>query len=496
MMRSVIHLLAPGLLVAAAAVAVAAPASTNTTATTATTGTTTTPPPPEPVPAPPATSPIASIQDDRLSYSTLSADRRVRQMVELGARLIRTDLPWDLVAKARPTNAQDPDDPAYDWTRMDEIVAAANTYKVKILFTAWGTPTWAKDPTVIDTGGFWQRSIRPENPADFGDFAIAAATRYAPRGVHTWQAWNEPNIPLFLLPQFERKAGKWVNVSAKTYSDLAKSFYAGVKSVDPSAQVAGLVTAPVGETCPAFCPDSPFDRTYPVEFLKLLGAPGLRPPMDAVSHHPYPQSGPRGYDFPGAGYIDLYNLDRLQKAIDAGYLKGKPIWLTEIGFSTAPTRNYSTYFSKAKQAEYLADAYRRVRENPRIKVLTWYFLQDNKDWTSGLLTIKGARKPAHAAFAFPVSPDIRKTVAAGTPITVLGQIRVALRAGSVTVQRDVSGAWKNAGVAKTRSDGSFSAIIRPTETGRYRVTWKGRSRFRAKDLRISEPFTLRVLRGS
>jgi polysaccharide biosynthesis protein PslG len=491
MMRAVIPFAA---LVAVASVATAAPTTSTTTGTT-TTGTTTTPPPPEPARVPPAKSPIASIQDDRLSYSTMSAEVRVRQMVELGTRLIRTDLPWDYVAKSRPTDAKDQNDPAYDWTRMDQIVAAANKYKVKLLFTVWGTPIWAKDPKVTDSP-FWERAIRPANPAEFGDFAIAAATRYAPRGVHMWEAWNEPNLPLFLVPQFERKAGKWVNVSAKTYSALAKSFWTGVKEVDPTATIGGLVTAPVGNPCPAFCPDEPNERTYPIDFLRLLDAPGLRPPMDAVSHHPYPQTGPRSYDFPGATYVDLYNLSRLEKAVDASYLKGKPIWLTEVGFSTAPTQNYSTYFSKAKQAEYLADAYRRVRENPRIKILTWFFLQDNRDWTSGLLTIKGAKKPAYGAFAFPVSPDLRKTVPAGTPITILGQIRIAAAAGPVTIQREVSGAWKNLAVVKSTADGGFSAVVRPTETGRYRATWSGRSRLRAKEVRVSEPFTLRVLRGS
>lgn len=439
--------------------------------------------------------PLASLQDDRLSYTTLSADLRVREAVDLGTRLIRTDIPWDLIAVERPANPKDPNDPAYDWSRMDEIVKAANKYRVQLLFVAWGTPAWAADPTITDTGGFWPRAIRPQNAADFGDFAVAAATRYAPRGVHLWEAWNEPNIPLFLLPQFERVGTKWTNVSAKVYSDLARAFTQGVKSVDPLAKVAGVVTAPVGSLCPVFCPASPFSRTYPVDFIKALDKPGLRPPMDAVSHHPYPQTGPRGYDFPGSSYIDLYNLPRLTKAVDATYLRGKPIWLTEVGFSTAPTRDYNTYFSTALQAEYLADAYQRLRRNPRVKVLTWYFLQDNRDWTSGLLTAKGVRKPSYAAFAFPVAPDLRRTVPKGTPITITGQIRVATGRTQVSIDQKVGPVWKSIVLVRTNPDGSFQTVLRPDATAVLRGRWKGRTRLRAQEARVSAPFTVRVLRG-
>jgi hypothetical protein len=45
------------------------------------------------------------------------------------------------------------------------------------------------------------------NPSAFGDFARAAASRYGgsfaglPR-VRYWQAWNEPNLNLYLKPQW------------------------------------------------------------------------------------------------------------------------------------------------------------------------------------------------------------------------------------------------------------------------------------------------------
>src|SRR5581483_6452491 len=101
-----------------------------------------------------------------------------------------------------------------------------------------------------------------------------------PQGVHLWEAWNEPNIPLFLRPQYRRSGARWVPVSPRTYSALLTSFYTSVKAVDPLARIGGAVTAPVGDQCPSDCPASPDSRVTPIAFLDALAAPGLRPPMD------------------------------------------------------------------------------------------------------------------------------------------------------------------------------------------------------------------------
>ncbi len=338
----------------------------------------------------PTTSPIASIQDDRIYQPGADPVQLVKLMTDLGAKVLRVDLRWDAVAPTKPARPRDPNDPAYKWAQYDKIVNAAAARGARVLFTVWGTPPWAVDRSVSTTARFPQTySIRPRNASDLGDFAFAAATRYAPRGVRQWEAWNEPNIPLFLRPQYQRRNGTWVPVSPATYSAMARSFYTAIKSVDRGATVAGPVTAPAGDQCPSSCPDSPDGRVTPIRFLQEIAKPGLRPPMDVYSHHPYPITRPRDISFPGASYIDLYNLDRLTKAIDRTYLRGKKLWLTEFGFSTRPVPEYPTAFSKPQQAEYLVDAYRRVRGNPRVALFTWYFLQDNGGWTSGLLELDG-----------------------------------------------------------------------------------------------------------
>jgi polysaccharide biosynthesis protein PslG len=442
-------------------------------------------------PAAPAAerSPVASLQDDRLALPSVAPAPRMKLMADLGARVIRVDLRWDLVARSRPANAVDPADPAYDWRHYDAVVAAARANRVQVLFTVWGTPAWAADPGV-PRDSYPANATQPADPADFAAFGAAAAARYAPRGVHLWEAWNEPNIPLFLRPQYRRQGGGWVAVSPTTYSRLLRGFYRAVKTVDGTATIGGAVTAPVGDQCPSSCPDSADNRVTPTAFLRGLAAPGNRPPMDVYSHHPYPITGPREVSFAGANYIDLYNLDRLTRAIDRTYLRGKRLWLTEIGFSTRPVKEYPTAFSERQQAQYLADAYRRLLGR-RIALTTWFFLQDNAQWTSGLLRLNGSRKPAFDAFALPVAPTRSTPIAPGARVRVVGQARRSRGPTTVVLEAN-EGGWRAVGRVRTSADGSFTATLRPRATTTYRARWVGADRTGAPARRTSPPFVVSV----
>jgi hypothetical protein len=440
----------------------------------------------------PARSPIASLQDDRIYQAGADVAGRMRMMANLGAAVVRVDLRWDLVAPARPANARDPADPAYDWSAYDRIVDATRATGTRILFTVWGTPGWARDPSVAVGTRFGPHAVRPLRPGEFGLFGAAAAARFAPRGVHLWEAWNEPNIPLFLRPQFVRRGGRWVPVAAAHYSAMLRSFYRAVKRVDPRARIAGAVTAPVGDQCPSSCPRSEDARTTALAFLSGMAARGRRPPMDVYSHHPYPITKPRDTSFAGASYIDLYNLDRLERAIDRTYLRGKPLWLTEFGFGTRRVREYPLFVSQRQQAAYLLDAYRRMRLNPRVKLFTWYFLQDSPFWSSGLLDQRARPKPAHAAYSLPVAPLTTGPVRRGEAIRIVGQVRSARNAARVAIQRRDGARWRRVRLVPTARDGSFSLTLRPRRTASYRARWSGLTRAGARVARVSTAFVLRV----
>jgi polysaccharide biosynthesis protein PslG len=445
----------------------------------------------------PGRSPVSGIQDDRMAYVADPA-ARVRLLADAGASVIRVDMRWDTVATARPTNPTNPADPAYDWHQYDAIVAAARTYNLRVLFSVYGTPAWAADMSVRSHPDYESRfpdtTFRPLDPADFGAFGEAAAIRYAPQGVHDWEAWNEPNIALFLQPQYERVGGGWVAASPAIYSGLLKSFYAAVKRADPTATVAGAVTAPAGDVCPAGCVRTePPVRVTPQAFVAALNAPGLRPPMDVVSHHPYPLSQPRTFTAPGRSYIDLYNLDVLTKGIDATYLRGKPLWLTEFGFATNAVPEYGQFFSKAKQAEYIADAYRRTKANRRVTLTVYYFLQDHPGWASGVLGQNGAPKPGYQAIGLPFATATGTLrFARNARVTLVGQSRVGKGNHTVEIQYKNGAVWSRAKRLTTAADGSFKVRLRLTVNLTVRALWNGVSPTGGATKRTSPPLVLRV----
>jgi hypothetical protein len=434
---------------------------------------------------PPGRSPLAGLQDDRLADPAVDPAPRVRRMAELGARLIRVDLRWDRVAPRRPARPRDPDDAAYRWRQYDRVVRAARRHRVSVMMAIWGTPGWAADRGVPASGRFPASATRPRDPADVGRFAAAAARRYGPLGVKLWEAWNEPNLPLFLRPQYARRRGRWRAVSPATYSRMLGAVYNEVKAVDPEARVGGGVTSPAGDRCPLSCPDSADDRVSPAEFVEALAAPANRPPMDAYAHHPYPLTPPRERTRPTASHIDLYNLGHLRERLDDGYLRGVPIWVTEVGFATASTPEYPLSFDEDEQARLVSDAYRRLRARADVELGVWYPLQDSRAWRSGLLRRDGGAKPAAAAFGLPAAPARQAPAPAGEPVRVVGQVRGAEAPAGVRLERREGGEWREVARVAAAADGSFAVDLRPERTGSYRAV-------STRPAGRSAPFTVRV----
>jgi polysaccharide biosynthesis protein PslG len=428
----------------------------------------------------PKASPAVGMQDDIID-TVADPTERIQQMAEAGAALIRVELQWNQVAPtARPANPTDPGDPAYVWAPYDRVVEAAKKNKVEVLFAVYGTPAWARDPGVKPpppTDGVFDFAIRPADPAEFGAFATAAAKRYSPKGVRKWEAWNEPNIKLFLYPQFERHGDRWVATSPQLYSELLKGMYSGIKSVDPKAVVAGGVFAPTGDKCGVTCPvssrpDGPPNRIRVRDFLTALDQPDLRPQMDVVSHHPYPAAGPEANRPSKRDGIDLYNLEALTTAIDRTYLRGAKVWLTEYGFGTEPVEQNAKSFSPQEQAKNIVDAFQRVRKTPRVEVLVYFFLQDNPGWKSGLRDEQGAPKPGLAAHALPLAIN----AVTNDDVRLIGQARSAVGTTTVRIEWKSGDTWRKLTEAETLADGTFAVTLKPKEPTTVRALWTGTTR--------------------
>ncbi len=327
---------------------------------------------------------------------------------DLRVQVLRVNLYWGGplgVAKTRPFDAADPRDAAYNWSLYDQTVQYAHANGIQVLFSITGTPRWANDG---------QPTNHP--PTDFGTlrrFAYAAAARYSGTyvgndgrtlpAVRLWAAWNEPNNPAFLRPQFVQKGGKWQMASAVAYAKICNAVYTGVhETMFKGEQVACGVTGPRGNNDPS----SVRPAASPIAFLVAAKKAGMKT-FDAYAHNPYygvptetpttvppqPQSGAA----PTA--VTLANLNVLIAEVTRLY-GPKPIWITEYGYQTDPP---DTQFgvSWSKQASYLTQAFAIARKKPRIALMLWFLVRDEPNlsgWQSGLLTSTFKKKPSYNAF--------------------------------------------------------------------------------------------------
>jgi Glycosyl hydrolase catalytic core len=360
---------------------------------------------------------------------TLGRPERAFPLLQtLRAKAVRANLYWGGplgVSQRRPGGATNPNDPAYNWVKYDRMVREAAKRNIRVVFAIVGTPRWANGGKPFNRAPLQMRHLR--------NFAQAAATRYSgsfipldlapalPDGqgtqqqqvdplpaVRHWLAWNEPNNPVFLSPQFIRlKKGVFLRQAAKNYAKMCNSIVAGIHRAArlSGEKIACGVTAPRGNNNPKAKRQSispiPFVRQ-----MKRFGAKGF----DAYAHHPYygqrtetPTWKPKLVKGPRivGGPVVLGNIGDLTREVTRLWGR-KPIWITEYGYQTKPDRKFAV--SYAQQARYLRQAFSIARANPRIDMMLWFQLRDQPrrasfdGWQGGLMTLGGARKPSFRAF--------------------------------------------------------------------------------------------------
>jgi hypothetical protein len=337
----------------------------------------------------------------------------------LKTQVLRVNLYWGgtkwAVANKKPADATDPGDPAYSWALYDRLVKYAYDNNIKLVLSFLFTPSWAN--------GGQARSVAPTNAKDLESFAYAAAERYSglwtpppwqqnptlgivntplPK-VSMWTAWNEPNNPLWLTPQYKRVGGKWRIESAVQYAKICNAVYAGVHSplLGPllGEQVACGVTGPKGNDAPNG--DRP--SVDPVSFLNAAKKAGMKS-FDVYAHHPYADKGNEAPNFVPTGLharrIQLGNINVLIGQLTKLY-GPKRLWITEYGYQTNPPDKGVFGVTWSKQALYMKQAYAIVRANPRIDMFLWFLVRDEPNlggWQSGLQSVAGKKKPAWNTF--------------------------------------------------------------------------------------------------
>lgn len=378
----------------------------------------------------------------------------------LGGGYVRYEFSWRQIEPSAPaagSNLSDPANPAFQWQQyIDGEIRNAAAAGLQVILVVDQAPNWAQAPGM--PAGTWPGTWRP-NPTAFAQFARAVALRYsgfypdpqrpgkALPAVHNWIAWNEPNEPSELNPQWQTVGGHIVPASPDIFRPLLNGFYNAVKSVSPANRVISGGLAPYG--------DAPGGRRMqPMLFLRTLlclnGSLGSAcnsvSNFDAQDIHPYSAYQPEKHAFNAddVGPADIYKMNRalsaaarLHHVFPAG---SKSVVVTEFSWDTNPPDPHGV--SLQTQAKWLEDAF-YVLWRQGVQTIMWWRLTDQDPGTrgypstyqSGVLFENGRPKPSATAFRFPfVAHRIIKS-----KVLVWGRVPVS---GTLQIQRSVRRRWK------------------------------------------------------
>ena len=298
--------------------------------------------------------------------------------------------------------------------------------------------------------------------------------------VGLWQAWNEPNLPKYLGPQWVARGGRWTAWTPAHYRRMLNAFYDGVKSVDPTNLVVTAGTAPDGDTRDGA------GRMTPLRFwqaLLCLGAPPrlTRAPcpdparFDVLAYHPLSIADP---DRPAGGLgLGIADLGKLKRLLDTAQRTGrigsagrKRIWVTELNWDSRPGEARERALARwIPRGLYLL-----WRQG--VDLVTWELLRDppaHPGHPAGLFAIDPGDpldpahdrpKPALAAFRFPVT-----TVRRGGDRVEVWSLLPTPGPRTVAVQRRRGGRWRT--VARVPADraGLVDAVVGLRGKGQIRI---------------------------
>jgi hypothetical protein len=316
----------------------------------------------------------------------------------------------------------------------------------------------------------------PRRVTDFTNFARAVASRYSGRFegfpfVRFYSIWNEPNLQLFLAPQFNAQ-GK--SVAPANYARLAAAAYTGIKAGNRQALIG------IGETS-ARGSDKPtgLRPTHtPGKFAELVAQANPRLKFDAWSHHPYPTvPSARPSQVVKWPNVSLASLPRFNASLKTWFKrKSVPIWITEYGHQTRPEDSLGV--SYATQSAYIQQAISLAARYPYVEMFIWFVFQDDQGqpWESGLYTRNGTPKGnsqnRFASSARPFDPRNGLVIVPRGTLTPLLNVHTRRFCANNASGTGVGMTWRVFRAGRLTDVGQQTAPLRPdcTIAARVRVT--------------------------
>ena len=304
------------------------------------------------------------------------AEDSYSQIAKVGFQWVRITASWHRIQSSK--NGR------YDWQDIDDAVALAKKYNLKVLMQISGAPEWATgadklsaaEKNALNARKIWVASFVPlqQYDNDFSNFVSALVKRYASQGVIDYEFWNEPGNPEFWHDTIQNP-----RPNPEHYTHLLKIAYTAAHNAHNDVNVmAGGMT--VGNS------NSSTGYIGPMEFLERMYRSGAKGYFDGVSHHPYGIYARAFRDngwanmigdvvAPGSGEKTLYQI--MSENGDGN----KKIWPSEVGLDAAYPG-----VDETKQANVISQILGWYQKSDIFGPLILYQAKDRKPYiTSGVV---------------------------------------------------------------------------------------------------------------
>lgn len=386
---------------------------------------------------------------------------------------------WREIAPAARPDKWDPTNPGdsnYDWGQLDTRVRDVVARGLQPLITILAAPRWAQGANPVAS----PNSYLPD-PGDFAKFATAIATRYGgsfkglPR-VRWWQAWNEPNISLYLVPQLQNDKP----VSPDWYRKMLNGFAAAIHAVHRDNLVVSGGLAPFRDITDSVLKQ---DKDWgPLSFMRdlLCLSKALKPTckdkvsFDVWATHPYTSGNPTHHAvLPNDVSLgDLPQMRRvLNAAIKAHHVASRhavQFWVTEFSWDSSPPDPCSPPFSLLSR--WIPEALYRMWANG-VSLVTWLQLEDYVGYYQGGFYFyakdftKAKPKPTLEGFRFPFVALRR-----GTGVYVWARTPTNRPTRLVIEQQARAGRpWHRVAAVNAGRYGIAQRVLKTPRVGRYRA---------------------------
>jgi hypothetical protein len=273
----------------------------------------------------------------------------------LGFNWFKQQIEWKRFESAGPGQI--------DWGGMDEIVNAAGSRGVSVLFSIVKAPAWARE------GGF-DGSVEgpPADPQTYANFVGAVAGRYCGQSLKAIEVWNEQNLHY-----------EWGNkpLNAQEYVNLLAPAFNAIKGACPAMLVISGALTPAGNNAPYAMDD--------FAYLEAMFNAGANNYLDGVGAHPSGYNVPPSVTWEGAcetvqktgnsfnGACDSPHHSWSFRSTMEGYYNimnvygagNKLVWPTEFGWAAGGAYHQSYKYADdndfTEQAQWTVEAYQMMK---------------------------------------------------------------------------------------------------------------------------------------